>query len=60
MSTRKVLLGLQKAETLEELIAREGRQAVGEQPARPDPQQLLSQQCAGVCGCSHAAECWSM
>lgn len=33
VSTRKVLLGLQKAETLEELITREGRQAVGEQPA---------------------------
>lgn len=31
VSTRKVLLGLQKAETLEELTAREGgREAVGE------------------------------
>lgn len=48
-----MLLGLQKAETLEELITREGRQAVGEQPAvRPT---AAAQQCDAVCGCSHAA-----
>lgn len=29
VSTRKVLLGLQKAETLDQLMAREGRDAVG-------------------------------
>jgi hypothetical protein len=29
VSTRKVLLGMQKAETLDELISREGRDAVG-------------------------------